>query len=314
MPRHGRNSPALYSPSWFDHVMGVRHDEGRFEGARGLEIFWQAWLPETEPRALVLIAHGGAEHSGRYAWVAGELTACGYAVYAIDHRGHGRSAGPRAFVDRIGNAVSDLHTLSELADQRHPTVPRFLLGHSMGGAIALAYAAHHQDELAGLVLSAPLAVLKVTSITRAVSRLLSALAPRLPVYKIDSTTVSRDPEVVRTYERDPLNHRGLLPARTIGELTAAVGNLPDQLPTLRLPILVMHGTADRLVDPAGSALVRDRAGSDDCTLIGYDGLYHEILNEPERERVLADIVGWLDARAGEPVLTATPDTPSTQGV
>jgi alpha-beta hydrolase superfamily lysophospholipase len=277
--------------------MAAGREEGRFAGIGGLEIYWQAWLPEAPPRATVLIAHGGAEHGGRYAWTAGELVARGHAVYAVDHRGHGRSAGPRAYVDRVANAVADLHTLAGRVSQRHPATPVFLLGHSMGGLIALDYALRHQDELTGLVLSAPLAVLEANPATRLASRVLSAAAPRLPVYKIDGTTVSRDPDVVRAYDADPLNHRGMLPARTVGELAATVATFADRLPELRLPVLVAYGTGDRLVDPAGSALVGERAGSEDITVIPYDGLYHEILNEPERDRVIADVAGWIDARA-----------------
>lgn len=277
--------------------MEARHDEGRLAGVGGLEVHWQAWLPDRPPRAIVTIAHGGAEHGGRYAWTAAQLTARGYAVYAIDHRGHGRSGGPRAYVDRIDNAVTDLHALDELARERNPGIPVFLLGHSMGGLIALAYALRHQERLAGLVLSAPLAVLDANPAARLAVRALSAVAPRLPVYKIDGTTVSRDPEVVRAYDSDPLNHRGMLPARTVGELAATVATLPDRLPELRLPILTVYGTGDRLVDNAGSLLVEQRSGSEDTTLIAYDGLYHEVLNEPERERVVADVADWIDARA-----------------
>jgi acylglycerol lipase len=276
--------------------MEARHDEGRFAGAGALEIYWQAWLPPADPQALVLLAHGGAEHSGRYAWTAAELVARGHAVYALDHRGHGRSDGPRAYVDRLEHAVADLHTLSELASERHPGVPCFLLGHSMGGLIALEYALRHQDELTGLVLSAPLAVLEAGPVARGAVRALSVAAPRLPLYRIDSTTVSRDPEVVRAYDRDPLNHRGRLPARTVAELTAATASLPQRLPRLRLPILSLYGSADRLVSPTASALVEARCGSSDCTVQSYDGLYHELLNEPERDRVVADVASWIEAR------------------
>ncbi|HYI80459.1 MAG TPA: alpha/beta hydrolase [Thermoleophilaceae bacterium] len=275
--------------------METRHDEGRFEGVGGLEIYWQAWLPEGEPRAVVTIAHGGAEHSGRYAWTAGRLTARGYAVYALDHRGHGRSAGPRAYVDRIDNAVADLHTLGVLARDRHPGLPVVLLGHSMGGLISLAYALRYQDELSGLVLSAPLAVLEANPVARTAVRALSAVAPRLPIYKIDGTTVSRDPEVVRAYDADPLNHRGMLPARTVGEIAATVATFDARLPELTLPILTVYGSGDRLVDNAGSKLVDARSGSEDSALIAYEGLYHEVLNEPERERVVADVANWIDA-------------------
>lgn len=279
-------------------IRGVeaRHEEGRFEGVGGLEIYWQAWLPAGAPHGIVAIAHGGAEHSGRYAWTAGQLTARGYAVYALDHRGHGRSAGPRAYVDRVDNAVTDLHTLCDLAADRHPGLPVILLGHSMGGLIALSYALRYQSELSGLVLSAPLAVLEANPVARTAVRTLSAVAPRLPIYKIDGTTVSRDPEVVRAYDNDPLNHRGMLPARTVAEIAATVATNAPRLPELTLPILTVYGSGDRLVDNAGSKLVNERSGSDDSTLIAYDGLYHEVLNEPERDRVIADVTSWIDAR------------------
>jgi acylglycerol lipase len=276
--------------------MGARHEEGRFEGVGGVEIYWQSWLPEGEPRALVLIAHGAAEHSGRYRWTAEQLVARGHAVYALDHRGHGRSQGPRSYVDRMENVVADLDRLRALARTRYPAAPLFLLGHSMGGCISLEYALRHQDELAGLALSAPLAVLDANPVARVASRALSRIAPRLPVYKIDGTTVSRDPEVVRDYDSDPLNHRGMLPARTIGELERATTAFPERLPALKLPIVITYGTGDRLVNPAGSRLVQDRSSSEDCTLIPYEGLYHEVLNEPERERVLADYADWIEAR------------------
>jgi len=276
--------------------MEPRREEGRFEGVGGLEIYWQAWLPASPPRGIVAIAHGGAEHSGRYAWTAGRLTARDYVVYAIDHRGHGRSAGPRAYVDRIDNAVTDLHALTDLARDRHPDLPVVLLGHSMGGLIALSYALRYQDELSGLVLSAPLSVLEANPAARMTVRALSAVAPRLPIYRIDGTTVSRDPEVVRAYDADPLNHRGMLPARTVGEIAATVATFADRLPELRLPILTIYGSGDRLVDNAGSILVDERSGSGDSTLIAYDGLYHEVLNEPERDRVIADVTSWIDAR------------------
>jgi acylglycerol lipase len=276
--------------------MGGHHDEGCFAGVGDLEIFWQCWVPDAPPRAIVLLSHGAAEHSGRYGWVAEQLLGHGYVVYAVDHRGHGKSRGPRAYVDRLDHAVIDLHAASDFARDRHPGLPEFLLGHSMGGLIALAYACRHQDELAGLVLSAPLAVLEANAATRLASRVLSRVAPRLRVYKIDSTTVSRDPEVVRAYDADPLNYRGALPARTVAELAAAIGDLPARMRSLELPILTLYGTGDRLVDTRASAFVESGCGSEDCTVFSYDGLYHEILNEPEREQVLSDVAGWLEQR------------------
>ena len=272
------------------------HTEGRLEGAGGIDIYWQAWAPSAT-RALVVLAHGASEHSGRYAWTAERLAERGYATWALDHRGHGHSAGPRAYIDRMENAVADVDELVHLAADSQPGVPVFLLGHSAGGCISLAYAIEHQDKLDGLLLSAPLATLEAASpVERLAGHALSVVAPRLGVYGIDATTVSRDPQVVRDYDADPLNYRGRLPARTLHELASTVGRFPDEVARLTLPMLLMHGTADQLVPPHGTEMLDERAGSEDKTFIRYDGLYHEILNEPERKRVVGDIADWLDAR------------------
>jgi alpha-beta hydrolase superfamily lysophospholipase len=273
------------------------HTDGRFKGEGGLEIYWQAWLPEGPPRAVVVLAHGASEHGGRYAWTGEQLAARGYALYAIDHRGHGRSEGRRAVIDRMANAVEDLHTLVERVAKEQGGRPVVLLGHSMGGAVALSYTIEHEDALDALVLSAPLAALEAASpVTRAAGRVLSIVAPALGVFAIDSTAVSRDPQVVKDYDADPLNHHGKLPARTVGELSSAIDGYPDAVPRFRLPMLVMHGTADRLTPIAGSEMVYERTGSEDKTFTRCDGLFHELLNEPERQQVLDDIAGWLDER------------------
>lgn len=280
--------------------MSAQHEEGRLAGVGGLEIYWQAWLPEGEPRAVVAIAHGVSEHSGRYAWTGEQLTARGYATYALDHRGHGRSPGARAFVDRMANAVADLDALIERASAAHEGKPVFLLGHSFGGAVSLAYALRHQQKLAGLVLSAPLAALEAAPlVTRIAGHVLSVVAPKLGVFDVDPTAVSRDPEVVRDYEQDPLNHHGKLPARTVAEIANTVGGFHDAMPRLELPILLMHGSEDRLTPPAGSEMVYERVSSADKDIKRYPGLYHELLNEPEREDVIEEIARWLDQRAPE---------------
>ena len=265
-------------------------------GRGGLVLFRQSWTP-PEVRAVVVLAHGASEHSGRYAWTAARLGERGYATYALDHRGHGRSEGPRAYIDRMDNAVADLDQLVDLAASRHPDVPLFLLGHSVGGCISIAYSIRHQHKLTALVLSAPLAALEAASfVERLGARVLSMVAPRLGVLDIDATTVSRDPEVVRDYDSDPLNYRGKLPARTVAELASTVDRFPDDVARLRLPMLMLHGTEDRLVPIFGTEMVCERAGSGDKTLIRYEGLYHEVLNEPERDRVVTDVGDWLDAR------------------
>jgi acylglycerol lipase len=278
----------------------VEHRTGNFDGAGGVQIFWQAWLPDGEPRAVVGMAHGASEHSGRYAWTGEQLAARGYALYALDHRGHGKSEGPRAVIDRMDNAVADLGRLLELAAIDSKAAEKlFLFGHSMGGCIALAFATRRQDEIRGLLLSAPVAVLEAASpVQRIAGHVLSMVAPKLGVFGIDSATVSRDPEVVRDYDDDPLNYHGKLPARTVHELSQEVGRFPDAIPSITVPLLVQVGTGDQLVPPAASELVYERASSEDKTIKRYDGLYHEILNEPERDAVVADTLAWLDAHTG----------------
>jgi alpha-beta hydrolase superfamily lysophospholipase len=275
----------------------MTHRESQLTGAGGLRIFWQAWLPDGEPSAVIVIAPGASEHSDRYLHVATRLVDDGYAVYAIEHRGHGRSDGPPALIDRIDNAVADLDQLILAAAAEHPSTQIFLLGHSMGGAIAVSYAMRHQQRLAGLLLSAPLAALDAAPAhMRVAAKVLSVLAPKLPLVEIDATLVSRDPAVVKAYVEDPMVHHGKLPVRTVSELAAAIDTFPDGVKRITVPALIMYGTADRLCPPEGSVMLADRIGSSDLTTKAYDGLYHEILNEPEQVAVLNDMSAWLAAR------------------
>jgi alpha-beta hydrolase superfamily lysophospholipase len=275
------------------------HRDGTFTGVGGLSIFWQTWLPAGPPRGVVVIAHGLGEHSGRYVHVADRLTREGYAVYAVDHRGHGRSAGPRAMVDRMDNAVADLdwvvlHASGEHGAQAHLGIPVFLLGHSMGGTVALCYAMRHQDRLDGLVLSGPLAALEATSpVLRIAANVLSRLTPQLPVIAVDSSLVSRDPVVVEAYRADPLVHHGKVPARTVAELAAAIESFPAGVTRITVPTLILYGTADGLCPTEGSEMLGRRIGAGDKTVKPYPGLYHEILNEPEQEQVMDDLCAWL---------------------
>ena len=275
----------------------MTHREGGLTGVGGLRIYWQSWLPEVDPRAAVVIAHGASEHSDRYLHVAARLVAEGYAVYAIDHRGHGRSEGSRALIDRIANTVTDLDALVVLAAAQHPDAQIFLLGHSMGATIALRYALRHQKRLAGMILSGPLAALPATPAPlRIASRLLSALLPRMPLIEIDPALISRDPKVVAAYRSDPLVHHGKLPARTVAEIAEAIDLFPDAVRAIKLPTLIAYGTDDGLCPPAGSVMLGERIGAADKTVSPYPGLYHEILNEPEHGSVLDGLCGWLSER------------------
>jgi alpha-beta hydrolase superfamily lysophospholipase len=272
----------------------MSHTTDYLAGTGAKKIFWQSWLPDAPPRALVVVVHGASEHSDRYAHVAAALLQDGYGVYALDHRGHGRSDGPRALIDRLDYAVADLDQLVLKAREAHPDVPVFVLGHSMGGTVSIRYALTFQARLSGLILSGPLAALEAAPAPmRLLGRLLSAVTPTLPLIAIDSSQVSRDPEVVKAYDADPLVCHGRLPVRTVAELAAAIEVFPDSVGTITIPTLILYGTADGLCPPAGSVMLGERVGAGDKTVKAYDGLFHEILNEPERDVVLADIRAWL---------------------
>jgi alpha-beta hydrolase superfamily lysophospholipase len=189
--------------------------------------------------------------------------------------------------------VEDLGRLVALVGRRP-----FLVGHSMGGAVALTYAIRHGDTIAGLVVSGPaVATEAVPAALKAITAALSRLAPNLPVFKIEDDAISRDPQVVLDYQNDPLNWPGKLPARTLGEIMRAMDTVPRDAAALRVPLLLLHGGDDRLCPPEGSRKVYARAGSADKTLKVYDGLYHEIFNEPEQAVVLDDLAAWLAERS-----------------
>jgi lysophospholipase len=279
---------------------------GSFSGVGGRHIFWRSSTPDGAPvRAAVVLVHGLGEHSGRYDHVVARLVGEGYAVHALDHRGHGRSDGPRAFIEDLDNAVADVDTLVDRVTRAEPGGQVFMLGHSMGGLIALRYALAHQRRLAGLILSAALAQLDaVPKPLEMVGRALSVIAPRAPLIAIDPALVSRDPAVVEAYRSDPLVHHGRVPARTAVQLADAVDRFPATVSAITVPTLILYGTADGLCPPAGSVMLGQRIGAGDTTVTAYDGLFHEILNEPERETVLEDITGWLGTRVGAPAAGA----------
>lgn len=273
----------------------MRHREFTTPGIGGLDLFAQAWLPEYASRAVVVLAHGLGEHSGRYERLAGELVAQGYSLYALDHRGHGRSPGPRANIEHFAHVVSDYSSFVGRAARQHIDTPVYLLGHSMGGAVAFASALRLPDSVKGLVLSAP--ALGVEPAPGAMQlrmlRALSALAPNTGALTIAPGDICRDPHVVSAYQNDPLVHYKAVPARTVLELLTAMEGFPSQAVKLRVPTLVMHGTADRLVSVGAVRRVCQAIAAKDKTLHYYDGLAHEVFNEPEREQVVLDLMRWL---------------------
>jgi acylglycerol lipase len=270
-------------------------DEGQFTGARVRKIVWRSWSPAGDQpvKAVVTLAHGYGEHSGRYEYVASRLTAEGYAVYAPDHNAHGRSGGKRGRVSLAG-AIADLNQMIvRVSIARHPDLPQFLLGHSMGGAIALRYAIAHQDRLSGLVVSAPLAAVDGGAALKAVGKVLGVLLPGTPVGRVDPHLVSRSQAVVDAYIADPLNYHGPIPASVGRQFLLSAESLPKDVRQIKLPTILLWGTADRLCPPRGAEAVAANIGSSDFTKKTYEGLFHEILNEPEKDHVLDEIIAWL---------------------
>jgi acylglycerol lipase len=269
-------------------------EQGGYVGVRGLRIQHRTWLPAVDPIGVLVIAHGFAEHGGRYAHVAARLVAEGVAVRAADHRGHGLSEGKRTSVVRFDDYVDDLTTVVEQARMEWPSRRLILLGHSMGGLIALRLAVRASVALDGLVVSAPAACPRdLSRLTLLAGRALSRLAPNTGVLRLPLNRISRDPAVVEAYNHDPLVFRTPIRARLGAEMLTAMDLVEAGLPGLRTPLLVMQGTADGLVDPGCGPHVYGRAGSADKTLKMYDGLWHEIFNEPERDHVLDDLATWV---------------------
>ena len=278
----------------------MKHREGYLKGVRDTDIYYQCWLPEGEPKAILLIVHGLGEHSGRYMNVVNHLVPSGYAVYGIDHIGHGKSDGERAFVERFQDYTKPLKKYFDMIRDWQPEKPIFLIGHSMGGLISAAYLLEHQDELSGAVLSGP-SIKVPDNISQAmifVGHMLSTIMPKTGLIQLDAEGVSRDPVVVDAYVNDPLVYTGKTTARLGAELLKTMRYVTEHATEIKLPIMIVQGSDDKLVDPSGAQLLYDLVGSEDKTIKIYDGFYHEVFSEPEHEQVLNDVETWLEAHLG----------------
>ncbi len=273
----------------------MRQEEGTFAGHGGLELFYQRWLPEGEHEAVLAIVHGFGEHSGRYGNVVNWFVPKGYAAYGFDLRGHGRSPGPRGYINEWAEYRADVRLFLELVHAQEPERPVFLLGHSMGGLIVLEYALHYPEGLSGVIASGPvLAQAGVSPLLMLVSRLLSRVSPRLTLNtKLDAAAISRAPAVVEAYVNDPLVH-SLGTPRLGTELTRAVEWTQAHAAEFQVPCLILHGSADRLAPPEGSRAFYEKMTLADKERQVYEGYFHEVYNDLGKEKPLAAVEAWVE--------------------
>jgi alpha-beta hydrolase superfamily lysophospholipase len=276
------------------------HLEAKFEGFDGLELYYQRWRPEGKPKAVLPVVHGFGEHSGRYGNVVNWFVPKGYAVYAFDLRGHGRSAGPRGYIRAWSEFREDVKKFLDLVHASEPEQPVFLLGHSMGGLIVLEYVLHHPEGLMGVISSGPvLAQVGVSPLLVILSKVLSSIAPRFTLNAgLDATAISRDQAVVDAYTNDPLVHGQGTP-RLGTEMTKAFEWTQAHAAEMRIPSLIVHGSADRLAPPEGSRVFFENVTFADKERQVYEDYYHEVFNDVGKERVLAAVEAWIEQRLPE---------------
>ena len=274
-------------------------EEALIEGTGGLKLFVRAWRTETRPRGVVVIVHGFKSHSGYYDWPAERLVDNGLAVYAFDLRGHGRSEGERLFAEKISDFTSDVHDVVTVARNDNPGLPIVLLGHSAGGVIACMYVLEHQQELAGFICESFAHEVPAPDFALAILKGISHIAPHAHLLKLEDDDFSRDPAFVQRMKNDPLIPRMGYPASTVAGLVRADERLKTDFARITLPVLILHGTADQVTMPRGSMRFGERGGSADKTLKLYDGHAHDLLNDVDREVVMADVLEWLLARLPE---------------
>lgn len=296
VPARNVDPPDLRPPSASSQAIERGHE--LVTGTRGLQLFQQWWRPVGQaPRAAVVVVHGLKDHGSRYGELAARLVSRGFAVHALDLRGHAHSEGARVDVDAFDDYVTDLGAVLQRVRQQEPGKPVFLLGHSMGGAIVTLFTLDHPSEVSGLITHAAALRLDAGGAKVGSIKFLSAINPKAGLFQLDLADFSRDPEVVRAAQEDPLVYQPAAPVHTARELIGAVDRIQTRMEELTVPVLILHGTADKVTPAEGSKDLYRRARSTDKTLKLYPELYHDLVHEPEKETVLNDITAWLETRA-----------------
>jgi len=267
-----------------------------FQGSGGLKLFARSWRPTTPARGLVIIVHGFKSHSGLYAWTAEQLVEKGLAVHALDLRGHGKSEGERFYVEAFSDYTADLHAFVSMVKDREPGLPTFLLGHSAGGVVSCLYAVEHQAELAGLICESFAFEVPAPEVALSILKGLSHLLPHAHVLDLKDEDFSRDPAFVAAMKADPLIVHTAGASNTIAEMVRADERLKADFPKITLPLLILHGTADKATRPHGSQQFYEAAGSVDKEINLYEGHFHDLFNDLGKEEVLKDVADWITAR------------------
>ncbi|MCC5642341.1 alpha/beta hydrolase [Nostoc sp. CHAB 5824] len=279
-----------------DRVVSRR--EGTFQGVAGLDLYYQSWHLEGKVRAILAIVHGLGAHSDRYSNVIQHLIPKQYAVYALDLRGHGRSPGQQGYIKAWSEFREDLGAFLKLIQTQNPECPIFLLGHSLGGVIVLDYILRYPQQasvLQGAIALAPsLGKVGVSPIRVLLGKLLSRLWPRFTLNTgIDMSAALRDQQILAAYAQDTLRHT-LATARLATEFFATVDWVNAHAGDWQLPLLILHGGADRVALPAGSDIFYQRVSCTDKLRIEYPGAYHEIQSDLNYQEVMADLEDWLE--------------------
>ncbi len=252
----------------------------------------------SDAKANIILLHGYTEHIGRYGWMIEQMNQAGINVFAYDHRGYGKSDGTRAYINRFGQYIDDLDVY--LNQLKKPELPTFLMGHSMGSLIGVGYLVNHlEHHFAGFISSSGALKIdeNISPFLRKISGIMSKIAPHLKTIKLDPNALSRDPKEVVKYFTDPAVYHGGTKARLGFEMLEAMKSAQNNFHKINIPVLILHGTEDKLADPLGSQWMYDKVSSTDKKIEYFEGLYHEIMNEPEKDDVIKVLITWIKERS-----------------